>query len=149
MNTMKRWEVVVFIGEHDGYTYAEARLVTEIGGRLVGVGSARVSPSDFDVPEIGDEVAVARALSDLGHRLLVTAATDIEDVTHEPVRLLRSPGPTCRHNRGGTAGRVPPESPLRTVGCGHLRRTAGWTRPCRARCTPTGRDVVRQCDGAA
>lgn len=89
MNTMKRWEVVVFIGEHDGYTYAEARLVTEIGGRLVGVGSARVSPSDFDVPEIGDEVAVARALSDLGHRLLVTAATDIEDVTHEPVRLLR------------------------------------------------------------
>jgi hypothetical protein len=35
------------------------------------------------VPEIGDELAVARALSDLGHRLLVTTAGDIQQVTGE------------------------------------------------------------------
>lgn len=31
-----------------------------------------------DAPEIGDELAVARALSDLGHQLLDAAAGDIE-----------------------------------------------------------------------
>jgi hypothetical protein len=36
---------------------------------------------------IGDELATARALSDLGHRLLVTAAQDIESVTRTPVEL--------------------------------------------------------------
>jgi hypothetical protein len=87
MTAMKRWRVEVFLGEDDGHTYAEARLHTEIGDHLVGVGRARLSPDDYDVPEIGDEVAVARALTDLGHRLLITAAQDIEQVTNKPVRL--------------------------------------------------------------
>jgi hypothetical protein len=38
-----------------------------------------LSPTDHDVPEIGDELAVARALSELGARLLATAATDVDD----------------------------------------------------------------------
>ena len=87
MIAMKRWRVEVFLGEQDGHTYAEARLHTELGDHLLGVGRARLNPHDYDVPEIGDEVAVARALSDLGHRLLITAAQDIEQVTNEPVRL--------------------------------------------------------------
>lgn len=88
MIAAKRWRVDVFLGENDGVTYAEARLHTELGDRLVGVGHARVGPDDHDVPEIGDELAVARALTDLGHRLLVTAAGDIEQVTGErKVRL--------------------------------------------------------------
>jgi len=38
MRAVKRWRVDIFIGEDDGRTYAEARLVTEIGDRLIGVG---------------------------------------------------------------------------------------------------------------
>jgi hypothetical protein len=87
MIAMKRWRVDVFVGEQDGNTYAEARLHTELGDNLLGVGRARLNPNDYDVPEIGDEIAVARALSDLGHRLLITAAQDIEQITAEPVRL--------------------------------------------------------------
>jgi len=89
MTAVKRWNVEIFIGEDDGRTYAEARLHTEIGDRLVGIGRARLNPDDRDVPEIGDELAVARALSDLGHRLLMTAAKDVESVTHEEVHLYR------------------------------------------------------------
>jgi hypothetical protein len=87
MIATKRWRVEVFIGEQDGRTYAEARLHTELGDRLLGVGRAQLSPADRDVPEIGDEVAVARALADLGHWLLITAATDIAQVTDQPAWL--------------------------------------------------------------
>jgi hypothetical protein len=89
MTAMKRWRVEVFVGEQDGRTYAEARLHTGLGDDLLGVGRAQLSPDDLDVPEIGDEIAVARALTDLGHRLLITAAHDIEQVTARPVRLTR------------------------------------------------------------
>ena len=85
--SINQWRVDVMIGEDDGATYAEARLVTEIGDRLVGVGRARVSPDDYDIPEIGDEVAAARALLDLGHKLLNTASGDIRAVTGEPAHV--------------------------------------------------------------
>jgi hypothetical protein len=39
------------------------------------------------VPEIGDELAAARALSDLGHRLLITTAGDIQAITNQDVHL--------------------------------------------------------------
>ena len=87
VRAMKQWRADIFVGENEGHTYAEARLVTEIGDQLVGVGSAEVGPHDADVPEIGDEVAVARALRDLGMRLLETASLDIEGVTREDVHL--------------------------------------------------------------
>ena len=41
------------------------------------------------MPEIGDELATARALSDLAHHLLDAAAEDIGSVTQEHVRLYR------------------------------------------------------------
>jgi Domain of unknown function (DUF1876) len=87
MTAMKRWRVDILVGEDEGRTYAEARLHTEIGDHLVGIGRAKLNPNDYDVPEIGDEIAVARALTDLGHRLLITAAMDLEQVTNQPVRL--------------------------------------------------------------
>ncbi|HZM83271.1 MAG TPA: DUF1876 domain-containing protein [Candidatus Limnocylindrales bacterium] len=89
MSETKRWTVDVLIGEADGRTYAEAILLTEVGDRLTGQGEARLHPEDRDVPEIGDELAVARALNDLGHRLLVTAAGDIQQVTNRDVILTR------------------------------------------------------------
>ena len=83
----KRWKVEIFIGQQDGRTHAEARLVPEGRATLTGTGSARLNPQDVDVPEIGDELAVARALSDLGHQLLATSAVDIEAVTHEAAHI--------------------------------------------------------------
>lgn len=80
----KRWSVDVVIDEHEGNTHATARLHTQDTDRVVGVGRAKLNPTDRDVPEIGDELAVARALADLSRHLLREAAGDIEEITHQP-----------------------------------------------------------------
>lgn len=85
----KRWTVDVHIDEHDGKTRAVARLRTRDQTHLVGTGLARLNPVDRDVPEIGEELAVARALSELSHKLFDAAAGDIESITHQPVRSLQ------------------------------------------------------------
>ena len=87
MNDTKRWTVDVLIGEAGDRTYAEASLRTEVGDDYTGTGEAHLHPDDIDVPEIGDELAVARALYDLGHRLLVMAAGDIQQATNQDVTL--------------------------------------------------------------
>ena len=89
MTVTKHWTIDVFIGEDAGRTHAEVRLDADDGTRLVGIGEARLNPADENIPEIGDELAVARALTDLGHRLLVTAAADIQAVSDRPVHLRR------------------------------------------------------------
>jgi hypothetical protein len=85
---IKTWSVRIDIGEHDGRTRAVAHLRTLDTDRMAGVGFARLNPADHDVPEIGDEIAVARALSDLGHRLLDAAAGDLEQVNRSPAHLV-------------------------------------------------------------
>ncbi|MFF0341659.1 DUF1876 domain-containing protein [Kribbella sp. NPDC004875] len=87
--TSRRWRVDVFVDEHedDRTTHAEARLHTNDKTQLVGRGAAHRNPDDAAIAEIGDELAVARALSDLAHNLLHAAASDIEAITHSPVRL--------------------------------------------------------------
>jgi hypothetical protein len=87
MKAINRWSVEVMVGECDGRTYAEATLHDDIGNRLVGIGQALVTREEPDVPEIGDEIAVGRALVDLGRRLLDTAGEDIASLTHERVHL--------------------------------------------------------------
>jgi hypothetical protein len=87
MATTKRWNVEIFIDEHDGSTRAEARLQTADATHLVGTGTARRNPRDVEVPEIGDELAASRALSELAHQLLDAAASDIEAMTQRPVHL--------------------------------------------------------------
>jgi hypothetical protein len=84
---MRHWTVDIYVGEEDGKTYAEAALNDDIGNHVLGTGRATLNPVDADVPEIGDEIAVGRALTDLGHRLLTTAAGDIESITHETTHL--------------------------------------------------------------
>lgn len=81
------WSVHLQLTESDGQTHAQAVLDSGITQQLRGHGMARKSPVDTDVPEIGDELAAARALADLAHQLLEAAAGDIEAVTHAPVRL--------------------------------------------------------------
>jgi hypothetical protein len=85
----KTWSVQIDLGEHDGKTRAVARLHTGDRTSLTGTGLARLNPADPDVPEIGDELASARALSQLAHALLEAAAEDISGVLHEPVELPR------------------------------------------------------------
>jgi hypothetical protein len=89
MDTVKRWTVDIQIGEHEDrrLTRAEARLRTGDRTDLRGVGVARRNPQDPEIPEIGDELAAARALSDLAQRLREAAAGDIEEIAHEPVNL--------------------------------------------------------------
>ena len=89
MAQVKNWHVDILIGERDGQTRAEARLCPADEVTLTGEGWARLNPKDNDVPEIGDELAVARSLSDLAHRLLHAAVDDIEGMTHENVHLSR------------------------------------------------------------
>ena len=86
----KTWSVEISISEQEGETRAEARLTAAPSGRtLTGWGVAKLNPTDSDVPEIGDELASARALADLAHQLLETAASDIGAATHERVNLYR------------------------------------------------------------
>ncbi|MGH3314421.1 MAG: DUF1876 domain-containing protein [Streptomyces sp.] len=71
----KQWNVQVKITESDRLTEAAATLVGN-SSPLVGEGTARRNPADVNVAAIGDELATARALSDLSHQLL-HAATEI------------------------------------------------------------------------
>lgn len=83
MMESKDWTVTIIIDEHDGHTRALARLRTRDTDRMTGVGLARLNPADHDVPEIGDELAVARALADLSNRLLSAAAADVGENVRE------------------------------------------------------------------
>ena len=86
MSEVDRWSVELSIREHEGETRADARLVMD-NAHLLGHGTARRHPSDPNVMEIGEKIAVARALSDLAHTLLGSAAAQIEDITHERAQL--------------------------------------------------------------
>jgi len=83
----KRWSIDIVIDEHEGQTRAEARLQSGAATKLSGVGLARLNPTDSDIPEIGDELATARALADLAHQLIEATADDIENVTKRPPHL--------------------------------------------------------------
>jgi len=89
MTRAKRWTVDVFIGEHEDErrTYAEVRLHTPDRTLLTGVGTAWRRPGDPEVPEIGDELAVSRALADLAHHLLDAATGDIEALALKRARV--------------------------------------------------------------
>jgi Rv2632c-like len=84
-----RWSVELSIREHEGQTRADARLVMDNDVRLLGHGTARRHPGDPNVAELGEKFAVARALSDVAHLLLGSAAAELEDMTHERARLAR------------------------------------------------------------
>ncbi|GIG62752.1 hypothetical protein Lfu02_71240 [Longispora fulva] len=89
MSPSKQWSVDILIEESDGRTRAEARLTAGDVFGMKGVGWAQLNPADDDVPEIGDELAVARAMSDLGHRLLIEAASEMEDPGENRIRIVR------------------------------------------------------------
>ena len=82
MNTTKHWTVDVYLDEHPDQrtTRAEAQLHTGNPADVRGIGRSWRKPTDPELPEIGDELAVARALVDLADRLHAIAAQDAEGV---------------------------------------------------------------------
>jgi len=81
------WNVELQFEEDESLTSAAAMLRLEDGTELQARGQARRNPADPAQPQIGEEIAAARALSDLVHQLLDKAASEIEDVTHKPAHL--------------------------------------------------------------
>lgn len=76
MEHAAEWNAHVFLYEHENTT--QARVVLDTGtATLNGEGLARRNPDDPLVPEIGDELAVGRALIELGERLIRAAGEDI------------------------------------------------------------------------
>jgi hypothetical protein len=86
-NGTKSCQIDVLIEEHGERTRAKARL-SWAGKKFVGVGVARLDPADEPAAQIGDELAIARALSDLANQLFALTSTDIQASTHEPVTDL-------------------------------------------------------------
>ena len=62
-------------------------LLADAPEHLTDRGEARRSEDDTSVPEIGDEVAVARALRHLADKLMEAAETDIEMLTGEEAHV--------------------------------------------------------------
>jgi Domain of unknown function (DUF1876)/Domain of unknown function (DUF1918) len=84
---MHEWTVRVSIFESGDDTRATAVLLSDSPRQLTARGESHRSPDDEPVPEIGDEVAVARALRHLAERLVATAESDIEDLTGKEARV--------------------------------------------------------------
>lgn len=83
----KRWHIELYLFEDGKTTRAEAVLRTTAGTELRHEGLARRHPRDGDVPEIGEELAVCRALNGLAHDLLESTVADVEENVHGPVQL--------------------------------------------------------------
>lgn len=80
------WSIEVSLTEDPDATQAHA--VLELGDRAFdGYGVARRNPIDPDIPRIGEELATARALSDLQHQLVHAAVAAIEAFEGHPVKL--------------------------------------------------------------
>lgn len=86
MSEQKSLSISVDLVEDDRHTEATARI--GIGGTdYTGRGLARRAPEDPNVPMIGEELATARALSDLSHRLVDAATGALEDKLGRPVSI--------------------------------------------------------------
>ncbi|GAA2006800.1 DUF1876 domain-containing protein [Catenulispora subtropica] len=86
MQYVREWPIRLYFFEEDGRTQARVWLKPGVS-TLEAVGEALCEPGEFDVPEIGDEVAAGRALVALGEKLLRSSETDIEDLRGTAVHI--------------------------------------------------------------
>jgi hypothetical protein len=77
------WQVRVTIFENDDETHANVVLLSDSPAHLTARGESTRGAHDQPVPEIGDEIAVARALRHLADQLIAVATGDIEVLTGE------------------------------------------------------------------
>lgn len=78
--------VKITVDEVDDGTNATARMAWE-DGELIGRGRTTLDPEDHLPEQVGENLAVARALSDIAGKLYAATATDIELVTGERVSV--------------------------------------------------------------
>jgi hypothetical protein len=76
------WHVEVAFTEDGDRTRADA-IVDLRGEHFHGVGLARRAPEDPSVPVVGEELAAARALFDLAHKLVEAATERIDGFGQE------------------------------------------------------------------
>jgi hypothetical protein len=79
-------EIEIVFEEDEDHTEARASVVIR-GARFSAIGRARRNPADSNRPMVGEELASARALSDLAHKLVEAAAEAISEVEGQPVHL--------------------------------------------------------------
>ena len=79
-------EIAIVFEEDADHTNARASLTLR-GTTFTGRGRARRNPNDPNVPVIGEELAAARALSDLAHKLVEAAAELISGREGGPAHL--------------------------------------------------------------
>jgi hypothetical protein len=80
------WQVNVTFTEEGDRTRADATL--ELADqRFHGFGQAKRAPGDPNLPVIGQDLAAARALSELSHQLLNAAAARIEEFEGHAVKV--------------------------------------------------------------
>jgi hypothetical protein len=87
---VRDWTVRITIFEGGDDTSAQAVLVADAPEHLRARGESHRSQRDRMSPEIGDEVAVARALRHLADQLMTAAEDDIAASTGEDVYVRRS-----------------------------------------------------------
>jgi hypothetical protein len=87
MTRTATWHIEIFLYEDGDQSRAEAVLRTSAGTELRHEGIARRSPKDIDVPEIGEELATARALSGLAHNPFEATVADID--VHQKVQRVQ------------------------------------------------------------
>lgn len=79
-------EIELAFDEDADHTEARASVIVR-GVTFTGSGRARRNPGDANRPIVGEELAAARALSDLVHKLLDAAAEMVSDAEGVPVHL--------------------------------------------------------------
>jgi len=84
---VREWTVRISIFESGDDTSANIVLLSDAPQQLRARGTSHRSSHDTSVPEIGDEVAVARALRHLADQLMDAAETDVSDMTGEEARI--------------------------------------------------------------
>ena len=87
---VREWQVRVSIFESGDDTSAKVVLLSDAPTHLTARGQSHRSTRDPSVPEIGDEVAVARALRHLADQLLETATQDIDARTGKDTYIAPS-----------------------------------------------------------
>jgi len=69
-------------------THTEARATIRLRDfELTGFGRARRRPHDPNLPAVGEELAAARALSDLAHQLLDLSSYQLEKLEGHPIQV--------------------------------------------------------------
>ena len=80
------WAVQIHFTEDESRTRADARMNAR-GISWHAWGRSRRNPADPDVPEVGEELAAARALFELSHQLVDAAAHGVESFEGHPVQI--------------------------------------------------------------